>query len=484
MFPFRLFFAMFFVAFATLASFAQGAEFERRPDLQSYLAGLQPIYRPTNIVDLPENRSETALREGGRDDLARLHGMNHEVISLSGKIEKGDLERLEAFLDQIRSEGRGFFTWQLVLESRGGDFQEGINIGMWLRESLSSQDPNFFGSYVLKDSECLSACALIFALSSHRRMLDDTDSANYIELGGRLGFHMGIIPDALSKARAPIRDVMNLTYDIMAAYMVLIEDQTSPPELITEALKARDSESFFYVEASPKAYDLGFIPVSKTPLSEPLSIHALSMERLQSLCMHLRDISQLPRTIVNEDYGFMHGADVTMVRDLFSGRPDEVLRGHFVSGESCLVGLSPNGNLMIDVTTQEILCRDENDLFANWCVIDQEETYEHQLYSFGTNALLADISGCSMGKLDARIDPAGTELDPYAYPESIGAIEVEQVVKLRAAPTSSADVLGELPVGTRMRLRDCAVTTDNQAIWLKVDPDGQSGWISARSVRF
>lgn len=459
------------------------ATIEERPDLASEIAMLEPMYRPSGIRDLPLTRSEVPRQAHDQDnaDPETPEGMATWVVRLSGRIEKGDLARLQSIAHSARAEGRWVF-WVLVLDSPGGNFQEGIAIGKWLREELSSQDSTFRGTYVLDQSECLSACALIFALSSHRRLLDDSDNRNFIELGARLGFHMGVLPDALASQKIAIRDSMNLTYDIMEAYMLLIEAQTNPPELILEALQAREPDSFFEVEASARAYDLGFIPVSDSPLSEALSLHSLPMSAVYDMCSHLLRISQLPETIVNEEYGVPHAADAEMAVELFGDGGDQVLRGNFISGESCLIGQSANGNLMIDVTSQEIACASGDDPFAHWCAIDQQTTYENRLDSYATNALLADISACPMGRLHPLIDPDGTATDEDWYAGSFGTAEVLQDLDLRDRPAADGAIQSALAIGDRLRISDCAVTRDNQAIWLEVKAGTNKGWLPARSV--
>lgn len=466
-------FMILLVALVTMPISAAAADFSSRPELANHIHRLSPIYRPTSIIDLPANRAAVTKSVSIKKfDTAKKY------FRISGRIEKGDLAKLQNFIKSESPNGGLYYPWGLVLDSHGGDFQEGIAIGKWLRENLSSSDPNFLGSYVLKGDECLSACALIFALSSSRRTLDDSDSSNFIELGGRLGFHMGILPDKLASQKIAIRDSMNMTYDIMAAYMVLVEEQTSPPDLIIEALKARDANSFFYVEASPRAYDLGFIPVSASTLSEPLSLSALPMDRIRSMCRHLRNISQIPDTLLWRELGGLMPTGIETASEMFKGRETEVLRGQFSTDGSCLIGRSPNGNLMIDVTDQEISCKSGTDRDADWCVVDKEHLY---FETFATNGLLADISGCPMGTLHPLIDRRSNVTDRFAsLPASFGAIEISRAVNMRAKPSLTADRVGELAVGTKMRIRECAVTLDNQAIWLKVASGQIQGWISAR----
>lgn len=448
----------------------QAVELELRPDLGAKLVQLQPMYRPfrwsENYPDLPANR-----REIDRQSLYEGQDLPWDIIHLSGEIEQGDLAKLKQFVTDLQQgQYRG---WALVLDSNGGNFLEGIAIGEWLRHILSSQDPDFYGSYVLAGDECLSACGLIFALSSHRRSLTDADSSRFIELGARVGFHMGFLSDKLASQKMEIADAMNLTYDIMAAYMVLISDQTSPPDLIVEALKARDAETFFYVEASDRAYDLGFLPVSATPLSEPLAVNALSMVHVYKMCARLLAVSQLPETIINEEYGFVHEAEEETVKAFFEARGAGVYRGNFASGESCLMGLSPQGNLLLDVESGWVPCL-VGDPEANWCAVERENV------SFATNALLADVSGCHMGQLHPGIYPDSEVTDPYDLPEAFGLAQVIRGVNMRESPEFGATVLAELEEGHEFRVKDCAVTQDNQAIWMKLEVDGQPGWISAR----
>ncbi|WP_162932939.1 SH3 domain-containing protein [Roseovarius sp. EL26] len=453
------------------SSAVQAVELELRPDLGNRLSKLQQIYRPTEwsetFVDLPPNRREidrASLNSGG--------SVPWKIVHLSGVIELGDLNKLKQFVKEVQQGQHQ--VWTLVLDSDGGNFLEGIAIGEWLRENLSSQDPDFHGSYVLAGDECLSACGLIFALSSHRRSLNDSDSSRFIELGARVGFHMGFLSGKLASQKIELSDAMNLTYDIMAAYMVLISDQTSPPDLIVEALKARDAETFFYVEASDRAYDLGFIPVSAGPLSEPLTTNALSMSHVYQMCARLLVISQIPETIVNEDYGFVHQADEKTVKAFFETRGGKTYRGLFASGESCLIGLSPQGNLMLDVAEGWPPCIEGDDSEANWCAVDVE------LSAYATNGLLADISACHMGRLHPAIYTESQVTDRYDFPEGFGLAQITREVNMRESPAFGAPVLAELETGYEFRVKDCTVTLDNQAIWLKLVANGQSGWISAR----
>lgn len=460
------------------------AEFTLEPAITAPYVPAKALYRSfyhTNgSNDLPERRAQIDRRippPGPRETHALYH------VRLSGRIEKGDLAKLQKLLEYYDTLDKDWYTFSLTLDSPGGDFREGIAIGHWLGGILDGQDSNFIGSTVRAGDECLSACALIFALSTHRRMLDDSDRANYIEVGGRLGFHMGVMPDNLSAQKIPIRDSMNLAYDVVAAYMTLIASQNSPPALLIEALKARDADSFFYVEASPRAYDLGFMPVAASPLSEALSSAALPLDHVRRMCAHLRDISQLPTSILTERY-FNDFGSPEMVRDLFVGREGKVLRGQLASGESCLIGLTPNGNLMMDVTDQEVLCASGTDHTEQWCAIDQENTFDHRLQRLATNALLADISGCPMGRLHPRMDPDSQIMsDPKTLKEEFGLLDITREVTLRSAPSLQAPKRGVLTKGEVLRLRDCAITLDNQAVWLRVDRGDISGWISARFAR-
>ncbi|MCO6184653.1 SH3 domain-containing protein [Rhizobium sp. L1K21] len=449
------------------------AEFELRQDLAGHINGLRAIYRPAYYADdprfdLPANRAGLERpndHEPGGDD------PGYRIITLSGVIEKGDAAKLDAFVEKTYEEVQAY-PWLLVLDSPGGNFLEGIAIGKWLGENLASQDPSFMGSYVLKGDSCLSACSLIFALSSHRRMLNDSDSARFIEVGGRVGFHMGAVPENMGTQQAQVNAIMDLTYDIVAAYLSIIIDETSPPELLQEALKHRTSESFFYAEASDRAYNLGFIPVAYGGLSDALSATALPMSEVEAMCTHLLEISQEPLTIVTEDYGVLPPAK-KMAKALFEEKGGGPLMASFGSGETCLIGLTPAGNLLMNVTREPISCIDKQaETTWEWCATDAEVS------SFATTALLADVNSCQMG----RFTGSQYILDGQGYAETPKAVVLDGV-NMRDAPSLKSNTIGALGAGAELDLLDCAVTDDNQAVWLKGKTDGQEGWVSARFVR-
>lgn len=445
---------------------ALAATFEVRDDLAPRLSQLTPLY--SAYVDLPANRAD--LRRPTRP----VRSDAPWVIKMSGVIEKGDTDKLWALVERMHDQKKGW-GWRLVLESPGGNFLEGIALGRSLGARLGSQDPDFVGVYVLANTECLSACALAFSLASERRTLDDFDSYRFIEVGGRIGFHMGALPDGQAFQQAQVKAVMDLTYDIMAAYMTIVTGELNKPELIAEALKHRSADSFFYVGASDRAYDLGFIPVSTDPLSEPLHSAALSMAQVYHLCTKLRDISQIPLTTVTEMVGDLFPIPNGTVSDFFKSHRGTAFRGSFRSGEHCLMARTSEGNLFLDVTRDPPECIDSENGYDAWCAIDT------RVQRLATNALLADISACHMGQLHPMIDPASNVLsDDAPWRQRFGQAAIMTSVNMRATPSLKAARLGEVPEGTRFRVRGCQVTTDNQAVWLKLDHAGRTGWISAR----
>ena len=86
------------------------------------------------------------------------------TLVISGKIEKGDRQRVEKRLNGD--------TKKITIMSPGGDVEEGLAIGALIRRSEK---------LLVVRKYCLSACGLIFVMA-HRRAMDE---------GGFVAFHAG-----------------------------------------------------------------------------------------------------------------------------------------------------------------------------------------------------------------------------------------------------------------------------------------------------
>lgn len=113
-------------------------------------------------------------------EIRKLGAGQHERCShiLEGKIEPGDLAKFQSV---FRVEDSNDNISILCMNSQGGNFAEGIEIALYLREAA-------VGTHVDKTNTCLSACAIAFM--GGRIALDDSSGPRRsLEPGGLLGFH-------------------------------------------------------------------------------------------------------------------------------------------------------------------------------------------------------------------------------------------------------------------------------------------------------
>lgn len=95
-------------------------------------------------------------------------------LILDGEISSGDVERLEAVLEE------GVEALHVVLNSKGGDLAAGMAIGRLIRENGFQTRIGIYRNNDLPAAgECLSACAYAFLGGNER----------YIREGSRIGFH-------------------------------------------------------------------------------------------------------------------------------------------------------------------------------------------------------------------------------------------------------------------------------------------------------
>ena len=57
------------------------------------------------------------------------------------------------------------------------------------------------------------------------------------------------------------------------------------------------------------------------------------------------------------------------------------------------------------------------------------------------------------------------------------------VLRMRAAPGTSAEILNRLPVGAQMTLTEGPQPADDYTWWKVTTPGGQEGWIAGEQVR-
>lgn len=463
-----------------LAGAVQAAEITMRPELRPRMADLVPVYH-----------------EGGRfaasgpllpEDAGNARA---PIVGLSGVIEEGDAARLAEVAWSGDGSGGPFF---LVMDSPGGNFLEGVRIGEFLQQMREGNGgPALQGVLVLAGEECMSACAVAFALAALPR--DAGISVRYVEVGAKLGFHMPFVPVGQEAVRTEISRAMDLTYEIMSEYIGLISNGIAPSALVANALHYRRPEQFFLLEGGLVTRFMDFVPVaSRRAGSAPLSVHGLTVEDVANMCQYLTFAGG--RDMVAAAYEFW-GVEFTRqlpddmaVTDAFAQRGARRLatRGCAMEWQAGdLLGLSlyqtpvPGGPELSD----------------GWVALEKGQYAKD--FPPATAALLGDTLGCHGGRLTTahyRWDTSNAFLEeeqPAQYRREgmtdpdlplrhldWGGASMAANVNVRETPGGAS--LGRLDAGTPVEVSDCSLGADGQGVWYRLSGGGLTGWASARYV--
>lgn len=463
-----------------IAGAVQAAEIELRPELRDRLADLVPVYH-----------------EGGR--FAASGPLLPEdawyatapIIGLSGVIEDGDAARLAALASPGDGSGGPFF---LVLDSPGGNFLEGVRIGEFLQTMREGNgDPALQGLVVLKGEECMSACAVAFALAALPR--DAGVSVRYVEVGAKLGFHMPFVPVGQETVQTEVSRAMDLTYEIMSEYIGLISNGIAPSALVANALHYRRPEEFFLLEGGLVTRFMDFVPVaSRMAGSAPVSLHGLTVEDVVNMCQYLTYSGG--RDMVAAAYEFW-GVEITQqfpddmaVTDAFAQRGARRL-----ATRGCAMEWQDGDRLGLSLYKSPL--PGGPDLSNGWVAVEKGQ-YDKD-FPPATAALLADTLGCHGGRLttehypwdtsNAFLEeekPAGYRWEGVTDPDvplrrlDWGGASMAANVNVRQVPGGAA--LARLDAGTPVNVSDCSLSADGQGVWYRLSGAGVSGWASARYV--
>lgn len=449
---------------------AVAATIEARSDLQPYLETLQQTYIPNAPLDPTQ------------PVFGSVHPTAPHIITLSGVIEKGDVDKLSEAM-----QGKGGL--QIVFNSPGGNFLEGIKIGAMLQDNLSSSDPSLFGVYVLKGQECLSACALAFSLAaSNRSLVEEGTDSRYIEDGATLGFHMGTLSKEQAAQSGNVKSIMDLTYSVVAAYAKLIKGNVNPPILLEEALKHREADSFFYLKGGQRSLSMGFTPVTRSVLAAPLYSYAMDMGTIDAMCRTLIMSTRLPKTLVTYNYLFINGdgpsGSEIGLGELAELRRSRTLAGSMASGETCYITLRDNETILIRITdsgqSRSCFTKDANG-FNNeaWCASGRDGE------GMMTIGLLADTLFCNAGKLQTSFMSWESDVSNQYGTETFKDSEmwdrpITRDVNVRQAPSLKAGIVAGLVAGEQIQVTDCQLVDDSQGVWFQIESQSGNGWISAR----
>ncbi len=471
-------FCFVLICFLTSLASVQAADIRLTPELATRLAPLKPIFGPP----LPSDYVSSSSLEGA--------GTGQAIITIDGIIEKGDAAKLENML----TSGEPYYK-ALVFNSIGGSFLEGIRIGEMLQNNLSSQDPSLAGVYVLKGQQCLSACALAFSMASIPKTPngDYGPDTRYVEYGAKLGFHMGVLPENLLAQKAQVQEIMNLTYDVVAAYTKLIKGNLNPEILLEEALKHRTADSFFYLSGGVRTYNMGFTPVTASILAEPAYDYAMSLANISDICQSFIVAAPIRKTLVT--YGYMYVGDFigldqnAPISDLFKQLNSDNFALTTDTGEMCYVSRYKDRQLLIEARESghraNCISSNANDTrLPTWCATS------YQAKSRLTVGMLSDVYKCVDNQLVTQFIYWGNDADVSSDVSSAPAQDsngwkrtISREVNARSEPSLDGAIKTKLQQGSEVQVIGCRITGGSQGVWYQVNSRSGPAWISARFVR-
>lgn len=314
-----------------------------------------------------------------------------------------------------------------------------------------------------------------------------------IEQGAEVGFHMGLLPGNLAESTAPVRDIMNLTYDIVAQYTRLIDSGWQSPKLLREALKHRTFDSFYYLRGGMRSWQMGFDPVARTGKAPQINQIGLDDGTVMRVCSALMYASS-PNMPTETQFGIAGYGDFTprlpdaeiRIQDVFDQLKTNSIVRSFPDETFDIVtcSLSRNASGEISVGIHDANFDDNvanlpkcvsNRRVLNWCAAT--ETLTHPL----NVPLLADALGCSNGQLHMVSPQDGNNwIGGVVDYERARTGIAKRDVNVRETPGLGTAPIDTLTKGSRAEILDCALTRDKQGVFFKVRSNQTEGWVSAR----
>lgn len=189
---------------------------------------------------------------------------NMECISLDGKIEKGDLQKIRRLFAKTRATAANAYAAEiyfLCLNSPGGSFTAAIEIAKFIRDEG-------YTTRLLANTRCESACALVF-MSGIGRYHESSSYglSRYMHITAKLGFHS---PSLLIQKGEYNETAVNRAYKIavqsissgISALMVRYGERPSAlsPSLLAKMLNT-PGDDMFYIETIDQAgrWDIGLV---------------------------------------------------------------------------------------------------------------------------------------------------------------------------------------------------------------------------------
>lgn len=189
------------------------------------------------------------------------------TLLLRGDILAGDLDALDDVAKAVQG-------GTLCLDSKGGSFEEAVQIIKWLQGALN------IATHIQKGSVCYSACALVFMFGHQYETDGVANSSRSMHIEGKLGFHSPYVSPRTDSNAAEL-SARAYRSGIRSIGRLLETDHSEfiPKTLLVEMLK-KEPHEFLYVDTVAKAASWNVHLVGVQPPA------ALSEAMLEQSCLN------------------------------------------------------------------------------------------------------------------------------------------------------------------------------------------------------
>ena len=444
--------------FLILPTYAPAAEITRAPHLLERLNGLTPAYpSPFRAVPGLTHRERLFVAQVLNDDGKFVFDTSDKdrpvkVIHVKGPTVKGDTERLRAEL----TNGVDGYRTLIVLEGPGGSFDEGLKMGKLIHESIFfRQDEGLAGVYVLNGSQCASACALAAAWAG--KFL-------HVEHGAKLGFHLPFFGGAKGEIERPVKEILNIAYDIAFAYNELLLENLVHPDIFREIYKHRTSDSFLVLDTAERAARYGFHGMVGPDRGAAVHIEGIGLDLVTALCTRAFEQEQSPKNFSDYEYAVpWFPANLTLGELIRTSGAATFIGGAEVefTDMRCHFGADKAGRLHLGVSRSDARCQGAMiEGSGGICPAAAPEVF-HPV----SRHWMIETLGCGQDRLS--VEPK---------------MEVTRDVNLRDRPSTKGGTAGRLKSGQKVRVSACRITDDKQTVRYQLTAGGRTGWASARCL--
>lgn len=178
------------------------------------------------------------------------------AIWFTGEIAKGDYERIKRTIDGIPAG----YQKILLLESGGGDGQEGMLIGRYIRQTK-------IPTMVPLGSGCHSACTFIFLAGTDPQ---SGAAQRILVSGAKLGFHQGryALPGG-QYSEADLNAIQTATQNMVGDFEAYLRDINASPEFLRLYMSAPSSDMTLITEFQALRLGIHVMDVSSDRVISP-----------------------------------------------------------------------------------------------------------------------------------------------------------------------------------------------------------------------